>query len=774
MNHRFFAFITFLFLLVQSASAQSPKLVRGPYLQVLTPTSVLIRWRTDQPTTGRVWFGLQANQFTSNQREPAPGLEHSLTITGLQPATRYAYAIGHDDTQLTSGADYYVKTAPPTGDTRPFRFWVLGDFGFGNDNQKAVYQSYRNATASHPADLWLWLGDNAYCCGTADEFQRYVFDVYGPTFRNTPIFITPGNHDYAESNTNLNIPYYSLFSFPQQGESGGVASGSKSYFSANYGNVHLISLDSQGQDGGPHRLFDTTGTQVQWLKRDLAANRLPWTMVIFHHPPYSKGGHNSDTEVQLKLLRENLTPILERYGVDLVMNGHSHGYERYYRLKNLRGLATSYDKNIHVAESTTGRYDGSANSCPILTKGQGTVYIVNGAGGALGGQSVDFPHPATIFANTTTGSSMLLDVNDNRLDAQVIMADGSVQDRFTIMKNVNKTASLTAEYADTLQLGASWVGDYRWPDAQTSRSIRYAANQSGTIPVAVTDSRQCLTDVFTLTVGQQPKLTTKLTAATAVCVGSTVAITATPENTTKATGWQYDVLLSDASGNFTSEQVVGSGSLTDLKATIPANLPPGTGYRLRAKSRGISYAQLVSSEVFTVKSLPTATLTGSTTVLQGQPVSLSLSFTGDGPWQGNLSDGTTFSGSVNPTVLTLQPTKSVVYSVASIENSCGKGSSSGQASITVLLPTAEETFAGGRLRIYPNPAHELVYVDLTTPQKKQVSLNLRDAQGRSVFQKQFGQVMSLSESIPMPNTTGTYLLTIQVGEHTLTRKVVRQ
>ena len=774
MIYRLYALLALVSFIGIDAVAQAPKLVRGPYLQVLTTTSVLIRWRTDQPTTGRVWFGLQANALTGSQSETVSRIEHSLTITGLQPATRYAYTIGYDNTQLTSGADYYVKTAPQAGDTRPFRFWVLGDFGIGSDNQKAVYQAYQNATANHPADLWLWLGDNAYCCGAEDEFQRYVFDIYGPTFRNTPIFITPGNHDYAESNTNVNIPYFSLFSFPQQGESGGVASGSKSYFSANYGNVHLISLDSQGQDGGPHRLFDTTGTQVQWLKRDLAANRLPWTMVIFHHPPYSKGGHNSDTEVQLKLLRENLTPILERYGVDLVMNGHSHGYERYYRLKNLRGLANTFDRNVNVAESTTGRYDGSANSCPILTKGQGTIYIVNGAGGALGGQSVDFPHPATIFANTTIGSSMVLDVTDNRLDAQVIMADGSVQDRFTVMKNVNKTVSLTAEYADTLQLGASWVGDYRWPNAQTSRTIRYAANQSGTIPVAVTDSRQCLTDVFTLTVGQQPKLTTKLTANTAVCVGSTVAITATPENTTKAAGWQYDVLLSDASGNFTPERIVGSGSLADLKATIPANLPPGAGYRLRAKPRGISYAQLIASDGFSIKPLPTATLTGSTTVLQGQPVSLSLSFTGDGPWRGSLSDGTTFSGSVSPTVLTLQPTKSVVYSIASIENSCGKGSSSGQASITVLLPTAEETFADGHLRIYPNPAHEVVHVELTTPQKKQVSLVLRDGQGRSVFQKQFGQISSLSESIPMPHATGTYLLTIQAGEHTLTRKIVRQ
>ena len=261
-------------LLSYIAPAQRPTLVRGPYLQVVSPTSVTVRWRTSQPTAGRVWTGPTATQLSDNQRETKPGIDHSLTLTGLQPATRYAYAVGYDDVKLTAGPDYYLQTAPPTGDTRPLRMWVLGDFGFGNDNQKAVYRAYQNVTASRPADLWLWLGDNAYCCGTDDQFQRYVFDIYGPTFRNTPFYPTPGNHDYADSRTNVNIPYYQLFSTPKQAEAGGVASNSPAYFSADYGNVHIMSLDSQAQQPEDNkRLYDTTSTQVQWLKRDLAANR---------------------------------------------------------------------------------------------------------------------------------------------------------------------------------------------------------------------------------------------------------------------------------------------------------------------------------------------------------------------------------------------------------------------------------------------------------------------------------------------------------------------
>lgn len=778
MTHRYYLLLYILSIL--SASAQSVKLSRGPYWQVVTPASAIVRWRTDQPTTGRIWFGTNAGQLVSSLSETQPTLDHSLTLTGLQPATRYAYAIGYNNVQLASGPDYYIQTALPTGSTRPFRMWVLGDFGNGTTNQKEVYRAYQTATASRPADLWLWLGDNAYCCGQEDEFQRYVFDVYGPTFRNTPIFPTPGNHDYADRRTNFDIAYYRLFAFPERGEAGGVPSGSKTYFSANYGNVHLISLDSQAQQTSDQkRLYDTTSTQVEWLKRDLAANRLPWTMVIFHHPPYSKGSHDSDTEEQMRLLRENLTPILERYGVDLVMNGHSHGYERYYRLRDQTGLANTFDPAKHIAETTTARYDGSPNSCPILTKGRGTVYVVNGSGGAQGGVSAGYPHGGMVagYRGDTWGGSMLLDVNDNRLDAQFIAYDGTVQDKFTILKNVNKSTAFTTEFADTLQLTASWPGvdspgEYRWSDGQTTRSIRYVADKAGAFILSVGDGRQCVADQFSVTVQQPPRLTTAFTGSSTVCVGGMIPLTATSENTTKANGWQYDVLLSDATGSFATEQLIGSGSLTGLRATLPTTLPAGTGYRLRVRPRGVSYATLVPSPAFTVLGLPTATISGSVTVVAGEPVSLTLSFTGEAPWRGSLSDGTSFSASASPLVTILKPTRSMTYAIQSVENECGTGTATGQATATVLVPTALQDQLAERLRLYPNPTHDRVVVGIGAGPRADTRIEVINGQGQVVYQKKLGQVSSASEVVTL-TAPGTYLFRVQVGPHTRTQQVVR-
>lgn len=306
--------------------------VRGPYLQVVTPTSVVVRWRTDVPTDSRVTYGPSAGTYSQQTILPETSTEHIVKLSNLQAATKYYYTIGTSTATLLSDTTLNVRTAPTVGSTAPIRIWALGDFGSNTPNQFAVRDRISQFTANRRPDVWLWLGDNAYSYGRDTEYQQNVFQAYPSFFRNIPVYPAPGNHDYADNVNNFDIAYYKIFSTPTQAEAGGVASGSASYYSVDYGNVHLVSLDSYGKEGGQFRLSDTTGTQVQWLKRDLAANRQPWTIVYFHHPPYTKGSHNSDTENELILLRQNLTPILERYKVDLVLNGHSHVYERSYRI----------------------------------------------------------------------------------------------------------------------------------------------------------------------------------------------------------------------------------------------------------------------------------------------------------------------------------------------------------------------------------------------------------------------------------------------------------
>lgn len=784
--------LVFLYLCFVTLPGMAQKIVRGPYLQRVTPTSVVVRWRTDQPTASRVRYGTGLSQQVT---DPQSTTEHAVTLSGLQPATRYPYAVGMPGADLSPGDDsYYVKTAPAFGSTDPVRLWVLGDFGTGSERQKQTLDAIKTASQTKRPDLWVWLGDNAYTYGYDDEFQKWVFDYYPDYLRNLPFYAMPGNHDYHDDVNDYNIPYYALTTHPKQGEAGGIPSGSSSYYSVDYGPVHLISMDSFGNEAGKHRIWDTTGTQIQWLKRDLAANQAagtkrPWTIVAFHHPPYTQGSRNSDTEQDLILNRERLTPIFERYNVDLVISGHSHVYERTYQMRGHRGLSTTFDKRLYAVDTTTGRYDGSANSCPIVQKNGSLVYIVNGSGGANTGRAPNYPHRAMVYSYTDEGGSMLIDASENRLDAQWVAPSG-VLDRFTMLKNVNRRQSFNLNYADTLTLTASWTGNavagngqaarYAWSGGQTGRTIR-TVNQSGTF--RVTDGQGCLTDEYTVTVAPRPRLTTNALAAPSYCPGSALTLTATPENTTLATNWTYDIQLSDAAGSFTSARLIGSGASTlgadapgtllALTVRLPTDLKAGTGYRLRVVPRNVAYAEVIAGPAFSVRALPTASVINSLTGLAGQPASTTVSLTGDGPWQLTFSNGTSFTVNTQPAVVTFAALPAGITRLSGVSNECGAGTVLVAGTLTGLLTTAVEPNAD-RIRIYPNPTSSLVWVEFLKTEEQPITLQVFDSRGSQVAGRQLERGTTPTRMALSLEQPGLFLIHLRIGEDLFIKKILRQ
>jgi hypothetical protein len=240
---------------------------------------------------------------------------------------------------------------------------------------------------------------------------------------------------------------------------------------------------------------------VNWVKADLDANKNKWTVAYWHHPPYSMGSHNSDTDAELLKMRTNFIRIMERYGVDLILCGHSHNYERSYLLKGHYGNEASFDPVTHAVSSSSGKYNGTANSCPYITTSanpeHGTVYVVSGSAGAAGSQQASFPHNALPFA-ISDGGMFYFEVEDNRLDGKFIRKDGTVYDQFTIMKNVNSTKAESIFAGESLTLTASWVGSYNWSTGQTSRSITVSPSVTSTY--TCTDPLSCLTDQVSVTV----------------------------------------------------------------------------------------------------------------------------------------------------------------------------------------------------------------------------------------------------------------------------------
>lgn len=324
--------------------SETVSLTRGPYLQMGTPTGIVVKWRTNGASDSRVRYGTDTASLTAFSDDATLTTEHEVTLSNLLPDTKYYYSVG-TTTNTPAGGDlsYSFVTSPATGTSKPTRIWVIGDSGTANVSAAAVRDAYLSFTASRHTDLWLMLGDNAYDDGTDTQYQAAVFDMYPTILRQSALWPTMGNHDGHTANSGTQTgPYYDIFSLPKQGEAGGLASGTEAYYSFDYGNIHFICLDSFGTDRSP------TGPMMTWMQMDLAATAQQWIIAFWHHPPYSKGSHDSDSDSGMTQMRTNALPILEAGGVDLVLTGHSHSYERSFLLDGHYGvsstLAQSYDK----------------------------------------------------------------------------------------------------------------------------------------------------------------------------------------------------------------------------------------------------------------------------------------------------------------------------------------------------------------------------------------------------------------------------------------------
>ncbi|HTF88340.1 MAG TPA: metallophosphoesterase family protein [Planctomycetota bacterium] len=397
----------------------TPILTRGPYLNLGTPSSVVVRWRTDHPMASRVKYGSSPGSLTQTFDAPALVVEHEITIGGLAADTRYYYSVETPTTVLApASTNQFFRTAPAPGSAQHFRAWIVGDCGAADANQAAVRDAYASWTGANATNLWLMLGDNAYEWGTDEEYENAVFSRYGAMLRKSPLWPTRGNHE--------TIPgvHYGIFSMPAGGEAGGVPSGTEAYYSFDWANAHFVCLDSEGSDRS------VGGAMYTWLQADLAANAQEWQIAFWHHPPYTKGSHDSDTDLQLIEMRQNFVPLLEAYGVDLVLCGHSHCYERSFLLDGHYGDSTSFNSSMkRDGGSGNPALDGAYNK-PNGPHG-GTVYCVAASAAKLEPNGL-LDHPAMHIATYRLGS-LALDITGGVLEANFIDPTGVVADRFVIL-----------------------------------------------------------------------------------------------------------------------------------------------------------------------------------------------------------------------------------------------------------------------------------------------------------------------------------------------------
>ncbi len=318
-------------------------------------------------------------------------LSHRVTFRALMPDTLYAYRVG--DGAIWSEWNQ-LRTAGAKPD--PIAFIYFGDV------QSRIYSLWprvvRQAYSMAPdARFMVFAGDLINRRGVDREWGEW-YEAGGWIYRLVPSFPAPGNHEYGSSKQ-LPPNWHSQFTLPANGVAG--LEGTNYYMDIQ--GLRMIALNSNLRQR----------EQAEWLDRLLANNPNRWTAVVFHHPIYSTKRGRDNPE-----LREIWQPVFDKYGVDLVLQGHDHTYGR----TNLQ---------------TSGK---------VRAPRAGTIYVVSMSGAKM----YTLGH-SKVFARTAEDTQLfqIVRIQGDTLRFESRTASGALYDAFTLRKQAGKPNKLTNQIPAT-------------------------------------------------------------------------------------------------------------------------------------------------------------------------------------------------------------------------------------------------------------------------------------------------------------------------------------
>jgi hypothetical protein len=356
----------------QAGAVAAPPAARHLQFGADPAHSMVVSWSTPGPVERPVVdvgpdhaYGLSLPAESRPVRGTDTVYHHAL-VTGLEAGRAYRYRPRHNG---ADGAEGLLRTAPEG--VVPFTFTAFGDQGTGPGAWDITVQMSKQAPAFH-----LHAGDLCYAYGagngTAGTTDQAVWDRWLDLVSNVGAWVpwmpALGNH---EMEVGAGAQGYdgvlSRFSVPATG-----APGVGSTYTFRYSNVAVVALDANDASYEiPANRGWTEGRQDAWLEETLAAHRrdprVDWIVAYYHHCSYCTNAvHASDLGP-----RERWDPLFAAHGVDLVVNGHNHCYERTHALR-----------------------EGS-----VVEKG-GTVFVTAGGGGQVAYQAALAP---LSYVNTSAG-----------------------------------------------------------------------------------------------------------------------------------------------------------------------------------------------------------------------------------------------------------------------------------------------------------------------------------------------------------------------------------
>jgi hypothetical protein len=311
------------------------------------------------------------------------------------PGTTYAYRVGSG----TSASEWFTFT---TASAAPdaFTFLYFGDSQMQSNSlyARVIRQAYRSVP---DARLMVFTGD-LVDGGTSSRLQDDEWgDWYaagGFIMAEIPVMATPGNHEYYNpadrSKRELNKYWRPGFTLPENGPDGLE----ETAYSTDYQGVRFIVVNSDEM----MRSAETATREALWVEGLLKDNPCTWTVMAFHHPFFSTSARRDN-----KAVREPLRKLIDKYGVDLVLNGHDHTYAR-----------------------------GSVMPEGIDKKGNkaGTVYVISVSGPKQYEQDAA---PWWDIGLTNTQTWQAITVDGKELTYKAFDATGTIVDQFTLIKKNN-------------------------------------------------------------------------------------------------------------------------------------------------------------------------------------------------------------------------------------------------------------------------------------------------------------------------------------------------
>jgi len=369
-------------------------------------TSMAVTWRTDTTVNESVAqlsqnlptiflpdsSSVLTGTFEDVEGDGVVARFHSVNFTMLDPGETYAYRVGSG----TAASEWFTfTTASTTPD--PYTFLYFGDSQMGSNSlySRVIRQAYRSVP---DARLMVFPGD-LVDGGTGSVLQDNEWGAWHEAgafiHAEIPVMPTPGNHEYYNpgdrTRRELNRYWRPGFTLPENGPAGLE----ETSYTIDYQGVRFIVINSDVM----LRSEELAGKQALWVEALLQNNPCKWTVMAFHHPFFSTSARRDN-----KAVREPLKPLIDKYGVDLVLNGHDHTYARGNVLPD--------------GEEKKG-------------KRAGTVYVVSVSGSKQYQQDAE---PWWDLGLTNTQTWQAITIDGNELEYRAYDASGAIVDQFTIKK----------------------------------------------------------------------------------------------------------------------------------------------------------------------------------------------------------------------------------------------------------------------------------------------------------------------------------------------------